>query len=149
MKHFTFRLEKVLELRKYSEEEAKLELGRAIGVLADLENRIALLGQERVRAASLQFSPGNSAAQIQQYMFYLIRLDNTKEQLLKETALAELKVEEAREAFLEASRELKVLEKIKEKQQKEYRKEVFAEETKVLDDISGGAPARNLVTGST
>jgi len=148
MKQFAFRLEKVLELRKYSEEETKLELGRAIGVLAELENRIQLVGQERMRAAAAQFSPGNSAAQIQQYMFYLIRLDNTKEQLLKDAALAELKVEQAREAFLEASRELKVLEKIKEKQQKEYRKEVFAEETKNLDDISSGAPARNYVTGS-
>ena len=148
MKQFSFSLEKVLELRKYNEDEAKLELGRAIGVLADLENRILLLGQERARAASSQFKPGNSAAQIQQYMFYLIRLDNTKEQLLKEAAMAELKVEEAREAFIEASRERKVLDKLKEKRQKEYRKEMLAEETKALDDISGGTPARDSVLGS-
>jgi len=142
MKPFVFNLEKVLGLRKYREEETKIELGKAISFLADLENRIKILGQERVRAAEAQFNPENSAAQIQQYMFYLLRLDNTKEQLLEEAALAELKVEEAREVFLEASRERKVLDKLKEKRQKEYRKQMFAEETKILDDISGSAPAR-------
>jgi len=142
MKPFVFNLEKVLGLRKYREEETKIELGKAIGVLSDLEGRIRIIGRERVRAAEAQFSPENSASQIQQYMFYLLRLDNTKEELLKEAALAELKVEEAREVFLEASRERKVLDKLKEKRQKEYRKQMFAEETRILDDISGSAPAR-------
>ena len=136
MKPFVFNLEKVLGLRKYREEETKIELGKAIGILADLENRILALAQERTRAAAAQFSPGNSGAQIQQYMFYLLRLDNTKEQLLKEAAMAELKVEEARNVFIEASRERKVLDKLKDKRQKEYRKEMIVQETKILDDIS-------------
>ena len=135
MKAFSFGLEKVLNLRKFYEDEAKIELGRAIGVLADLENRIAMLVREYARAAAAQFAPGNSAALMQQYMFYLQRLDYIKEHLLKEAALAELKVAEAREAFLEASKDRKVLDKLKEKRQKEYRKTLFAEETKTLDDM--------------
>jgi flagellar protein FliJ len=135
MKPFVFRLEKLLNLRKYYEEEAKIELGRAVGVLAELEGKIRALAAERVRAAAAQFMPGNSAIQIQQYMYYILRLDNTKERLLKEAAMAEMKVEEAREAFLEASRERKVLDNLKEKKQKEYHKLKLNEETKVLDDI--------------
>ena len=135
MKAFTFPFQKVLNLRRFHEDEAKMELGRAMGVLADLEARILALAQERARAQSAQFSPENSAAIIQEYMFYLLRLDNIKEQLLKEAALAEIKVEQAREAFIEASRERKVLDKLKDKRQKEYRKYVFNEETKALDDI--------------
>ena len=142
MKAFSFNLEKILHLRKYREDEARLELGRAIGILAELERKLLVLAQERARAAEEQFSPGNTAALIQQYMFYLLRLDNTKEQLLEEAAMAEMKVEEARTVFLEASRERKVLDKLKEKRQKEYRKEVFAWETNVLDDISSGASVR-------
>jgi len=134
MKPFTFNLEKVLNLRKHDEDEAKIELGRAISILSGLENRIITLAQERVRAAAAQFSPGNNAAMMQQYMFYITRLDNTKEQLLKEAAAAELKVEEAREAFIEASKERKVLDKLKEKRQKEHRKEMLAQEAKALDD---------------
>ena len=142
MRPFVFNLSKILHLREFREDEAKVELGRATGILADLEGRIIVLGQERARAASSQFTPGNSAALIQQYMYYLLRLDNTKEQLLKETALAELKVEEARDLYLEASRDRKVLDKLKEKRQMEYRKEMQAEETKTLDDISA---ARQIV----
>ena len=136
MKAFAFGLEKVLNLRKFYEDEAKIELGRAIGILADIENRILALGRERARAAAAQFAPGNSAAMMQQHMFYLQRIENLKEQLFKEAAMAELKVEEAREAFLEASRERKVLDKLKDKRQKEYRKVILSEETKTLDDIS-------------
>ena len=136
MKAFTFGLEKVLNLRKFYEDEAKIELGRAIGVLADLESRLFAVGRERVRAAAAQFAPGNTGAMIQQYMFYIIRLDNLKEQLLRDITLAEMKVEQAREAFLEASKERKVLDKLKDKRQKEYRKVVLTEETKTLDDIS-------------
>jgi len=135
MKAFAFRLEKLLNLREFYEDEAKVELGRAVGVLAELEGKIRALAAERVRAAAAQFSPGNSAIEIQQYMYYLLRLDNTKEWLLKEAAMAEMKVEEAREAFLEASRERKVLDNLKEKKQKEYNKMKLDEETKVLDDI--------------
>jgi len=139
MKAFSFGLEKVLNLREFYEDEAKIELGRAIGVLADLESRLFAVGRERSRAAAVQFAPGNTALMIQQYMFYIIRLDNLTEQLLQEIALAEMKVEQAREAFLEASKERKVLDKLKDKRQKEYRKVMLSEETKTLDDIGTGA----------
>ena len=135
MRSFKFGLQKILNLRKHHEDEAKIELGRAIAVLSDLENRLFLLAQERARAAGAQFSPENSAAMIQQYMFYLLRLDNTKEQLLKEAAMAEIKVEQAREAFIEASRERKVLDKVKEKREKEYRKKMMTLEVKDMDDL--------------
>ena len=142
MKAFSYSLEKVLKLRKYNEDEAKIELGRAVSILAQLEQRIVAIAAETARAQAAQFSQENTAIQMQQYMFYLIRLDNTKEQLLKDAAQAELKVEEAREVFLEASRERKVLDKLKEKRYKEYRKEVLVEETKALDDISAGRVGR-------
>ena len=146
MKPFNFGLEKVLNLRKHYEDEAKIELGKAVGILAALESRLYAVGRERVKAASEQFVPGNSAAMMQQYMFYILRLDNTKEELLKETALAEMKVDEAREGFLEASRERKVLDKLKDKRYKEYRKENLNEEMKTLDDIS--AAGRSLELGA-
>jgi flagellar FliJ protein len=136
MKAFAFSLEKVLNLRTFHEDEAKLELGRAVGILAELESRLRSLALERAGAAEAQFKTGNSAALMQQYMFYILRLDSTKEQLLKEAAMAELKVEEARNAFLEASRERKVLDKLREKRQKEYHKMSLASETKALDEIS-------------
>ena len=146
MKAFSFNLEKVLNLRKFYEDEAKIELGRAVGILAEIELNIKSVAEERHKAAAAQFSPSNSAAMIQQYMFYLLRLDNTTEELLRQAALAELKVEEARDVFIEASRERKVLDNLKEKRLKEYRKLKLDNETKALDDISSGVLARIGIT---
>jgi flagellar FliJ protein len=146
MKSFTFGLEKVLKLRQYYEDDAKIELGRATGALLELESGLAAVGRERARAQGSQFAPGNSANEIRQYMYYIQRLDNTAEKLIEEIAMAELKVEQAREAFLEASRERKVFDKLKEKRQKEYRKDVLIAETKILDDITSGVLARASVS---
>ena len=134
MKQFNFKLQKLLDLRQHYEDEAKLELGRAVSILTDLENKLRVLGQEQARAAAAQFSPGNDAYAMQQYMYYLTRLENLKEQLLSDAAAAELNVEKARQAFIEASRERKVLDKLKEKRQMEYRKFVLTEEIKTMDD---------------
>ena len=142
MKVFTFGLEKVLKLKKFHEEEARVELGRAVGVLSELESRLFILGQEQVRAQTAQFDPAHSVGEMQQYMFYLLRLDNDKEFLLKEITLAEMKVEQTREAFLEASRERKIMDELKKKHRMAYHKTMLAEETKDLDEISASSLLR-------
>jgi flagellar FliJ protein len=65
---------------------------------------------------------------------YILRLDMEIERLMEQAAKAELAVEEKRAAYLEASKELKVLEKLKEKKEKQYRKEMLASLTAELDD---------------
>ena len=135
MKKFSFNLEKVLSLRKFREQETEIALGRAIGALSEIENNIRSVAEERFRAGD-QYS-GN-AAMLRSYMLYVNRLDGKKEQLLAEAAQAEIKVEQARAVYIEASRERKVMDKLKEKREGEYRKTVFAEETKMLDDLSSG-----------
>jgi flagellar FliJ protein len=147
MKAFHFSLEKVLELKAYREQEAKIELGRAIGVLSQIEGRIKAMAEDRCRAAAERFSPDNDALKILNYENYILRLDQERDKLLEEAAQAELVVEEKRKLYMEASRERKVLDKLKEKREKEYRKKMFDEETKTLDDISGGVLARTEVSG--
>ena len=143
MKRFSFNLEKVLKLREHNENEAKIILGRALSILHELENKLMLLAKELSSASNAQFQPGNNVNLMQQYMFYILRLENTKEVLLEECAKAELEVEKARNDFIEASRERKVLDKLKEKREKEYRKEVQREETLLLDDTFRKTAIRN------
>ncbi|GHT53416.1 hypothetical protein FACS1894106_4240 [Spirochaetia bacterium] len=147
MKRFRFSLEKVLDLRKHLEQEAEIELGRAIGELTEIENRIKALAAEKTRAAKERFSLNNTAIEIQSYDLYIMRLDQTLDRLLEEAAKAELKVEEARAVYIEASRDRKAVDKLKEKQEAEYRREMLIEETKVLDDVSDGKRARQMVSG--
>lgn len=140
MKRFSFNLEKVLSLRKYREQETEIELGRTIGILSEIEHNIKSVVEERFRAGD-QFS-GNSAM-IRSYMLYTARLDQEKERLLVEAARAEQNVEAARLVYLEASRDRKVLDKLKEKREKEYQKTALAEETKMLDDLGSARYNRN------
>ena len=135
MKKFSFSLEKILDLRKYREQETEIELGRAVGILSAIEQNILFVKQERLRSGN-EYS--ENSAMLYPYLLYAERLDRQKEQLLKDAIRAEKKVDEARVVYIEASRDRKVLDKLKEKQETEYRKFVLSEETKVLDDQSAG-----------
>ena len=145
MKRFNFNLEKVLRLRKFKEEQAKIELGQAIGVLSGIENDINNTALARSKASQQRFNTVNTetGASVHSYdpnnMFmwdnYINRLDFETEQLLKKAAEAELVVEEKRNIYLDASRELKVMEKLKEKREEEYRRQYQIQEAKELDEI--------------
>jgi flagellar FliJ protein len=148
MKRFKFDLEEVLELRKYREQEAEIALGRAVSELTGIEIQLKELALLRVKTVAERFSsPGADsppkapsafdAGYYRNYEFYLQRLDHKKEELLEAAVKAQLKVEEERASYLEASREWKILDKLREKQAAEYRRAVFAEEAKILDDMAG------------
>jgi len=140
VKRFSFNLEKVRELRQYREQEAKNELGRAISILNAIENNIkqnALIHSSAVKERFTGINAADSAGILSMLAWdnYILRLEQEAQRLMEEAAQAELVVEEKRAQYLEASRELKVMENLKEKREKEYRKEVFAAETREIDDM--------------
>jgi flagellar FliJ protein len=145
VKRFRFKLEKVLDLRAHREQETKIALGKAVGALSVIERNLEVLAREQLRAGQERFSPEYGTAEILAYDFYIRRLDETRDRLLKDAAAAELMVEEARDEYLEASRDRKVLDKLKEKRQREYNKAREDEDIKNTDDISGGASARKMI----
>lgn len=139
MKRFSFNLEKVLELRKYREQEARIALGRAIGVLTEIENQVRETAVKRHHAARERFA-GTGGGDMLAWDHYIVRLDQEAERLAREAATAALAVEEKRAVYLETSRELKVMEKLKERREKEHRAKFFAAETAELDDLWRGGP---------
>jgi flagellar FliJ protein len=147
VKRFKFGLEKVLKLRQHNEHEARVELGRAIGILAGIENEIKRNAETRAgaiheRFAGLNSSDGSAAdstgyggtLSMHAWDAYINRLEQEADRLMEEAAQAELVVEEKRNLYIEASRELKVMENLKERREKEHRKEMFIAETKEMDD---------------
>jgi flagellar FliJ protein len=130
MKKFNFPLQKVLQLRKFREEECKIALGQAIGILSGIESKLTETAIMRSYALSERFS---DSGQIPAWNNYIIRLDQEADRLTEQAAKAELVVEEKRSLYLEASKELKAMEKLKEKREKEYRKEMAAYEMAELD----------------
>jgi flagellar protein FliJ len=133
MKKFTFRLQKVLQLRKFREEECKIELGQAISNLNMIENEIKATAVKRHNAVSQRFADIN---EIGAWDLYILRLDQETERLMERAAQAEIVVEEKRAQYLEASKDLKALEKLKEKREKEHRKETADFQMTEIDDVT-------------
>ena len=134
MKKFEFSLDKVLSVRKYKNDEAEIELGKAVSRLEVLEgelNNIAVLYSE-IPLKYSGLSDINDLSQLENYTFFL---NTKKEDLLKQITAAKLVVEEKRKLYIEAHKELKVLENLKEKAMNEYKKNVTREQDNVLDDI--------------
>jgi flagellar FliJ protein len=143
VRKFNFNLQKVLNLRKYKEEECKIALGQAIGILTGIENRIKETAIMRHDARQKQFS---DTANLLSWNNFITRLDQSAEKLAKDAARAELVVEEKRAAFLEASRDVKALEKLKEKREKEYRKKMFAAQASEMDsNFNARRPAAGIL----
>jgi flagellar FliJ protein len=145
MRSFRFDLEKILKLRLNREQETEIELGKTIGALSALELRIKNVAVEKVLAAKNRFAQNSSANEMRSYEFYILRLDQTKEALLGAAAKAELEVEKARVVYIEASRDRKIIDKLKERRQKEYHKAMLLDEVNMMDDISGGTAARKAL----
>jgi len=133
MKRFTFKLEKVMQWRKFKEEECKIELGKAVSNLNMIENDIKITAVKRQSAASQRFNATND---IGAWNNYILRLDQETERLMEKAAQAEIIVEEKRALYLEASKDLKALEKLKEKQEKEHRKEMLDYQMAEIDDLT-------------
>jgi flagellar FliJ protein len=149
VKRFKFSLEKILKLRQHLEHEARVELGRAIGVLAGIENeikRIAVIRGEAIQERFAGISAGDDddtgykgSLSMHAWDAYISRLEQETQRLMVEAAQAETVVDEKRNLYIEASREVKVMENLKERREKEHRKEMFAAETKELDDRKVGS----------
>ncbi|MDR0300809.1 MAG: flagellar export protein FliJ [Treponema sp.] len=133
MKKFNFSLQKVLQLRKFREEECKIELGQAISNLNLIESEIKKTAVKRQSAAQQRFIATDD---IGAWDNYILRLDQEAMRLTEKAAQAEIIVEEKRALYLEASKELKTLEKLKEKREKEYRKEALDLQMAEVDDLT-------------
>jgi len=133
MKRFWFGPEKVMQLRKFREEECKLALGQAVSILNKIENEIKETAVKRHNAALRRFS---DIGETNAWENYIIRLDQEAQRLTEKAAQAEIVVEEKRALYLEAQKELKTIEKLKEKRQKEYRKEMLDYEMNEIDNLT-------------
>jgi flagellar FliJ protein len=123
MKKFTFNLEKILKLRSHAENDAKIELGRAVSALSRIENDVETVASAKKAAGEKRFSGGASLPFLHHYDNYMQRLEAEKERLLQEAAGAELAVEQSREVWLGARADLKVMENLKERKFAAYRRD--------------------------
>lgn len=132
MKRFRYSLETILELRLEEEQEAEINLGKAVGEWNLLnEQRMQRLGvKERSRSAG----PVSSADLIQSGL-YLARIDREIADLQSRMDGMEPRLEELRAVYREARAKREGLDKLKEKRRSEYKEAWKRSEAHMLDDL--------------
>lgn len=134
MKKFKFELEDVLSLRKFQQEQAQIELGKAVAEETKIQDNLNLLALQHAEAKkALSGSTDFNAITNGQSYFSFLKLQ--EEKLLEDLAAAKIFTEIKREAFKEALQKTESLNKLKEKQLSDYKELEAKEEEDNIDDM--------------
>ena len=139
LRRFKFRLQSVLNLKEKKLEDERMALAQILGVLEDQKDTLLSLNDKKEQIEkSFDNANKEAALDIQNIVNarnYLEKISNeikTQFEIIKKT---QIELDEQTQKVNEAYKELKVLEKLKEKQYEEFLKEFRQNETKELDDI--------------
>lgn len=134
MKRFTFSLETVLQYRSRQEQDAVLEQAKAQA--RRLAKEGALAETKSTLAQILAGGPGVTMAELLHSSFYQMRLNALAVEQAAEAAEATREWAVCREHTLVRHRERKVLEKLKQKKESEFWRQVAVWEEKENDELS-------------
>ena len=149
MKKFRFRLQKVMEYKEEIEKRRKLELSKAKKRVYDEEEKLKQL-QHRDNTYRKQIQEKGTAERIDPremdlYYQYLKVLEAQMKHQNGCILEAKEVMEEKRKILLGATKERKILEKLKEKKHVEYNSDMTRRERFVLDDLTSTAFARKRI----
>jgi flagellar FliJ protein len=139
MPKFQFRLQNYLELREKLEEQSKLEYGHAAAKAEQERHREAELKAQKQAALNEYRAKASEGSlkphELERYTSYLRRMDEAIARQHEKVLRAEAKAEEKRLALVEAMKERKALEVLRDKRYSEYQREAQLAEQKVIDEI--------------
>lgn len=140
MKRYEFRLERLLAIRKFRETEWELKLAGITNECVRLQSEIAQMDEDRRSTlASRYLGRGIDMDYLSAMELYMQRIAAKTQHNLQELETKEQEREEVRAGYLEASRDRKVLDRLKERRSASYRREQLKEETFQIDDMSGSS----------
>lgn len=160
MRRFHFRLERFLDLRRWKEREWEIRLAHATGKVVLLKNRIAEIGAEIGASYDRSFTRGAAAEPsdaapsargsarrvdieaMARRELYVQRLVAERLRREAELAVRERELAEVRARYLEAARDRKVLDKLKDRRAAEYYERQRDEEYKAIDDLNTASALR-------
>ncbi|MBN1410628.1 MAG: flagellar export protein FliJ [Spirochaetales bacterium] len=148
MKRFQFRLEKLLDLRKFREREWELKLAEITGQCLLIKKKIAELKQEIYRCMLERKQTEKSVNMDDLHLneLYVQRLEQNIDALSEELERKEEERKKIHAEYMEAAKKRKVLDKLKEKRSEEYYHIHKLEEFKKLDEINNSALIRSKIT---
>ena len=138
MAKFNFKMASILSIREKMEDLKKNEFGKAVKQLEIEKNRMVnlLLAEKNcIDSFRQKLQTGTYPEDVRMHNLYLKRLEFLKIKQQEMIDAAEIVVEERRLELVEAMRERKALEILKENQYEEFLMEEKQAEQKVVDEI--------------
>ncbi|QEH69609.1 flagellar export protein FliJ [Cellulosilyticum sp. WCF-2] len=135
---FKYKLEPILALKEKLEESKKRELGLAHQCHEKAKAEKEVLVKQREMAykeAKIQSHEKVNIIQLRQLNYYSNYMEEAIHSKNEEIDLAAKKVEQRREELVEAVKERKILENLKELQLEDYKEEEKRKENNVVDEI--------------
>lgn len=145
MRRFQFRLERFLELRRWKEREWELALAKILGECLLLERRIAEIAEEISSSLLSVFVSGTriDIEAMTRRELYVQRLAVERERKRARLVERRVELERVRAKYLEAAKDRKVLDKLKERQRGDYYEHQKDEEFKSIDDMNTAGASRS------
>lgn len=139
MTAFTFRLERVRELRERSEDLAKQELAGALSRRQSCEERLLANGEQMAGARDLQrdlVAAPVSAMDLIARQQYLERVERDRVSGQQDLVRHDAEVDARRTTLRERARDRQVLERLKERRRADHARELLRVEGEQLDEIA-------------
>lgn len=140
MKKYQFRLQPVLDIREKTLEDKRLEMAQVIQLLNEqqegLERLMAKQESYKDELESLSLEDDLNVFSLANFKNYMVILQGqiTQQEHTIENTKKALRVKQ--DAVNEALKDVKVLEKLKEKQSQKFYKDIEMKEANEIDDIS-------------
>lgn len=135
MRRFSFRLQRVLDIREQFRDELRQELVRKNHERDEELQVLARLEQESLQI-KIEEGGTYSASELVMFGAYSVRLKQLMEQQQQRVAAAIKQVEEVKERYIEASKEAKALEMLRQKRREEYTEQQLKEDGRQLDELA-------------
>ena len=148
MKKFVFKLEPVLNIRKQKEEEIQLLLAKAQEKLNAALSELKAIHGKRLEIATCLENFKRNPTGIDDLIIYQNYLDVLDQQVLKqEIKISDIynEIEEIRCRLVEACRDKKIMEKMKEKQKNKHASDALRMEIGFLDEVGALRNARKNI----
>jgi len=149
---FTFRYQTVLEHRRHVEEQRQRELTICVREQTRLENQLRQ-AQNTIRDNKAELAQSlvgkvetHQIAMIGQYANHMTANGMV---IVRKIAIAQQQANEARARLLEATKQVKALELLRDRDQAQYKKAQAKKEASELDEIAIQQHARTAATVST
>ena len=134
MKKFVFELEQLLNLRKYEQDQAQLELGKAVQAEQQIQDGLDELARQYVATKRLSKGQSDFGAISQTQQFYQF-IRQQQEKLMEDMAKAKIVTDQKRAVFNAAMQKYESIKKLKERQYEAFKAEQKKAEAKATDDI--------------